>query len=145
MRSFFHVVRFFTVFAMSVQEYKMSADRQQIFKGKNLIFRHQFFKFIQIKIRVFQFSGKLIADLKLILQIKMMIIFQIESDIQFMDEKRTDNSHFDFGENFIIVNSTTEVCVDPIYQKLLFLNLPVRVMKFEFFFDSLVSGVRDSI
>ena len=56
-------------------------------KGENIIFRHQFLKFIQIKIRMLKLSGELITDLNLIIQVKMMFVFQICSDIKLMDNK----------------------------------------------------------
>ena len=51
-------------------------------------------KFIQIKIRMLKLSGELITDLNLIIQVKMMFVFQICSDIKLMDKQSTDDSHF---------------------------------------------------
>ena len=41
----------------------------------NIIFRHQFLKFIQIKIRMLKLSGELITDLNLIIQVKNDVRF----------------------------------------------------------------------
>ena len=57
-------------------------------KVENIIFRHQFLKFIQIKIRMLKLSGELITDLNLIIQVKMMFVFQICSDIKLMDKQK---------------------------------------------------------
>ena len=46
----------------------------------NIIFRHQFLKFIQIKIRMLQFSGELVANLNLLLQTKLTVVFQVYSN-----------------------------------------------------------------
>lgn len=79
-------------------------------------------------------SGELITDLNLIIQVKMMFVFQICSDIKLMDKQSTDDSHFKLGKDFIVIDCTTEISINPVNQKLFFLNLPVRTVEIKFAF-----------
>mgnify|MGYP003196358142 CR=1 FL=1 len=59
-------------------------------------------------------SGELITDLNLIIQVKMMFVFQICSDIKLMDKQSTDDSHFNLGKDFIVIDCTTEISINQI-------------------------------
>ena len=82
-------------------------------------------KFIQIKIRMLKLSGELITDLNLIIQVKMMFVFQICSDIKLMDKQSTDDSHFNLGKDFIVLpesaspDSRNQIRFSDIYNRFL--------------------------
>ena len=78
-----------------------------------------------------QLSGETVTNIYLVFQTEHSSIFQVSAHIQLMNQQGTDHSHFYLGENFAVVNSTAEICVNPIHKQLLFLNIPVRVSLFE--------------
>ena len=51
-----------------------------------------------------------------------------------MDKQSTDDSHFNLGKDFIVIDCTTEISINPVNQKLFFLNLPVRTVEIKFVF-----------
>ena len=78
-----------------------------------------------------QLSGETVTNIYLVFQTEHPSIFQVSAHIQLMNQQGTDHSHFYLCENFAVVNSTAEICVNPIHKQLLFLNIPVRVSLFE--------------
>ncbi len=57
----------------------------------------------------------------------MMVIFEPGSYGEFVDHKGTDDCHFDFGKDLVVVNSPTEVGVDPVEKQVFFVNRPVWI------------------
>ena len=64
------------------------------------------------------FCGAVYDD-EIFTKVKMMFVFQICSDIMLMDKQSTDDSHFNLGKDFIVIDCTTEISINPVNQKLL--------------------------
>ena len=58
----------------------------------------------------------------------MATIFLPGSYGKFVDHEGADDSHFGFGKYLIIINGSTEVGVDPVEEKLFFVNGPVGII-----------------
>lgn len=56
----------------------------------------------------------------------MVVICEVSTHGEVVDHGCADDCHFYFGEDLVIVDGSAEVSVDPINEKLFFLDRPVR-------------------